>query len=144
MIITGLHGAYDKDAPAKVGARHTPSLVLILCALFVRGLTQAASLVSRVVNPYKGRIDQKMNVIRDTRESKPGWTVSKIFFFGLSCDMGILSKVIHEQRTQTRGEKLVHVPSYSGPSKYTLSPGLEFGGGCIISIPPSFPSLEVA
>jgi hypothetical protein len=33
-------------------------------------------------------------------------------------------KVIHEQRART----------YS----------LEFGGGCIISIPPSFPSLEVA
>jgi len=45
--------SYDRDAPTKVGARHTPSFVLIRCAVFVRGLTQAASLVSRVVKPYE-------------------------------------------------------------------------------------------
>lgn len=55
--------SYDKDAPTKVGAKHTPSLVLILCAAFVRGLTQAASLVSRVIKPYRCKIDQKMDVI---------------------------------------------------------------------------------
>jgi hypothetical protein len=142
--MSSMSSYYDKDAPTKVGARHMPSLVLILCAVFVRGLTQAASLVSRVVKPYRCRIDQKNR--RDLGciyKSKPGWIVSKIFFFGLSCDMGTLSKVNHEP-SLWRKIKLVYVPSYSDPSKYTLSPGLEFGGGCIISIPPSFPSLEVA
>ena len=42
---------YDKDAPTKLGATQTPSLVRILWTLLVPGLTQAASLVSRVVKP---------------------------------------------------------------------------------------------
>jgi len=62
---------YDKEAPTSVGAKQTPSFVLILCVAFVTGSTQAASLVSRVV--------------------RPGWIVSKIFFLGLSCDSGALS-----------------------------------------------------
>jgi len=36
------------------------------------------------------------------------------------------------------------VLSKSAPSKYTLSPGFEFGGGSINSTPPSLPSLDVA
>lgn len=42
---------YDKDAPTKVGATQTPSLVRILWTLLVTGLIQAASLVSEVVKP---------------------------------------------------------------------------------------------
>ena len=55
--------SYDKDAPIRVGARHTPSFVLILWADFVIGSTQAASLDSRVAKPFRCRIDQKMDVI---------------------------------------------------------------------------------
>lgn len=62
---------YDRDAPTNVGATHTPRSVRILCTLFVTGLTHAASCVSRVVNP--------------------GWTVSKIFFLGFSCERGVAS-----------------------------------------------------
>ena len=43
--------SYDKEAPTKVGAKQIPSFVLILCAAFVIGSTQAASLVSSVVRP---------------------------------------------------------------------------------------------
>jgi hypothetical protein len=53
MSVILMPRSYDRDAPTKVGARHTPSFVLILCAVFVRGLTQAASLVSRVIKPYE-------------------------------------------------------------------------------------------
>ena len=55
--------SYDRDAPTRVGAKHTPSLVLILCTDFVRGLTHAASRVSRVVKPYRHGIVYKRNAI---------------------------------------------------------------------------------
>lgn len=42
---------YERDAPTSVGAKHTPSLVRILCTLLVTGFTQAASLESRVIKP---------------------------------------------------------------------------------------------
>jgi len=42
---------YEREAPTKVGAMHTPSLVRILCTDFVTGFTQAASCVSKVVKP---------------------------------------------------------------------------------------------
>jgi hypothetical protein len=44
-----MHCSYDKEAPTSVGAKQTPSFVLILCEVFVARSTQAASLVSRVV-----------------------------------------------------------------------------------------------
>ena len=44
--------------------------------------------------------------LRRKRESKPGWMVSKTFFFGLSCDNGILSKINHERQASIHGEKL--------------------------------------
>lgn len=62
---------YDNEAPTNVGATHTPLSVRIRCTLFVDGFIHAASCVSSVV--------------------KPGWTVSKIFFFGLSCERGVAS-----------------------------------------------------
>jgi hypothetical protein len=140
-VVILMHCSYDKDAPTRVGAKHIPSFVLILCTVFVRGLIHAASLVSRVIKPYKGKFIQVCR--RQMSGSKPGWMVSKIFFLGLSCDRGAWSKGNHEMSIYLN-VNLVRVPSYSGPSKYTLSPGLELGGGWIISIPPSFPSLEVA
>ena len=42
---------YERDAPTKVGATHTPSLVRILCTDFVTGFIHAASWVSKVVKP---------------------------------------------------------------------------------------------
>lgn len=94
---------YDKLAPTKLAAAHTPRLVTILCTLPVAASTHAASLFSRVVNP--------------------GWTVSKIFFFGFKRSSAALS---------------------SKPSKKTRSPGCEPAGGLTNSTPPSLPSLEVA
>lgn len=62
---------YDKEAPTRVGATQTPSLVLILWTLFVAGLIHAASLLSSVM--------------------KPGWMASKIFFLGFSWGRGVAS-----------------------------------------------------
>lgn len=42
---------YDREAPIRVGATQTPPLVRILCTLLLTGLTQAASLESRVMKP---------------------------------------------------------------------------------------------
>lgn len=56
--------AHDRLAPTNETVLQTPSLVLILCTDFVSGSIQAASSVSREVNP--------------------GWIVSNTFFFGLS------------------------------------------------------------
>jgi hypothetical protein len=50
-IFIFMYCSYDKEAPTSVGAKQIPSFVLILCAVFVTGSTQAASLVSRVVRP---------------------------------------------------------------------------------------------
>jgi len=49
MILIGL--PYEREAPTKVGATHTPSLVRILCTDFVTGFIHAASCVSKVVKP---------------------------------------------------------------------------------------------
>ena len=96
VILTHCPYAYDKDAPTRVGAKHTPSFVMILCTVFVRGLIHAASLVSRVIKPAKGDIIQKFESVGDKWGSKPGCIVSKIFFLGLSCDRGAWSKENHE------------------------------------------------
>lgn len=42
---------YDREAPTRDGAKHTPSFVRILCTLFVDGLTHAASLELSVIKP---------------------------------------------------------------------------------------------
>ena len=70
----------------------------------------------------------------------PGWIVSKIFFFGFSWVKGIASDPIQYEDYTTKAYLL----SKSGPSKYTLSPGLETSGGLINSMPASLPSLDVA
>ena len=49
MVLIGL--PYEREAPTKVGAAHTPSLVRILCTDFVTGFIHAASCVSKVVKP---------------------------------------------------------------------------------------------
>jgi hypothetical protein len=60
-----IYYAYDRLPPTTVGAVHGPFAVTIRCTLDLSlGSTHAHSRVSRVV--------------------KPGWTVSKIFFLGLS------------------------------------------------------------
>lgn len=51
-----MYCSYDKEAPTSVGAKQTPSFVLILCATFVTGSTKAASLVVAKTNklvPYR-------------------------------------------------------------------------------------------
>lgn len=48
---------HDSEAPASVGATHTPRSVLILCTLFVAGSTHAASRLSSVVKPLHERFE---------------------------------------------------------------------------------------
>ena len=43
---------YDKLAPTRVGAKHAPSFVRILCTLLLSGSTHAASRFSSVMKSY--------------------------------------------------------------------------------------------
>ena len=83
---------HDKEAPTKVGAMQTPSFVRIRWIDWLTGSTQAASCVSSVVNP-RGSVVRFQTVgslakIWFVKGYTPGWMVSKIFFFGLSCERG--------------------------------------------------------
>lgn len=64
-----LFAIYDNDAPTNVGATHTPSCVRILCTLLVTGFIQAASLVSRVMNPGKSQSRSTPLSLRDTNQA---------------------------------------------------------------------------
>lgn len=75
--------SYDKDAPTKVGAIHTPSLVRIRWTLLVSGLIQAASLVSKVVKPGACRDWFQKYPDRDIAMIRTGLDGLKDFLLGV-------------------------------------------------------------
>jgi len=74
---------YDNDAPTKVGATQTPSLVRILWILLVSGLIQAASLVSKVVKPGDAEIGKEKYPGRNIAMIRTGLDGLKDFLLGV-------------------------------------------------------------